>query len=104
AVRVAPPRRAGDRRDRLPRDQRPRPLPAADRPAPARLARPLAQALTVEDPRKGFTEPGALSSTVPADLPTQALRPLRPIAGSGFDLLASRARCEPHPTGRDGRG
>ena len=44
-----------------------------------------------------FTEPVALSSTFPVNLrlPPTAL-------GSGFDLLALRARCKSESTGRDG--
>ncbi len=76
--------------------------PAAANPPPrgtaGRDAQTIRTAQARESPQKGFTEPGALSSTVPADLPTQALRPHRPIAGSCFDLLASRARCTRHPT------
>src|SRR5690242_1142221 len=42
---------------------------------------------------KKFTEPGALSSTTPADLPLA-----RTAARLRFDLLASRARCKRHIT------
>jgi len=39
-----------------------------------------------ESPRKGFTEPVTLSSTVPADFPPSALRLLRTAFRDDFDL------------------
>ena len=45
-------------------------------------------------PRKEFTEPVALSSTQPADLPLP-----RTALGRSFDLLALRARCVKEPMG-----
>ena len=47
---------------------------------------------------KKFTEPVALSSTQPADLPLP-----RTAFGRSFNLLALRARCEQEPTHERGR-
>ena len=76
------------------------PLPTL--PAEPMLKRlpPAGNRWTTRDPTrpKKFTEPVALSSTRPSDLPLP-----RTAAGLSFDLLALRARCETQPMA-PGRG
>ena len=52
-----------------------------------------------EHPKRKFTEPVALLSTQPVDLPLP-----RTASGLSFNLLALRARCDQEPTGGDALG